>query len=255
MYDIELLRKRVAYLLLDGSTLGEKRICGELGISRGTLGRIISGLEEVVLRTGKGYSLSDDIAVVVLSTCAREMRLRVYSPSRGIFEDTEIPFSSGFTYESNLAHALALTDKYLKGLRQKGYRAVSCFVYAENVSIPRSLPNIFRSVGSMETLAAKALGASLEGTCLYLSAQSFICNGGRPLTRSVTTPEDRYAFLESFLNCAIPDRVIIEDRYDEAIESLCRKKGVECSFLGGSDGLFAYERESIAACIASLAEN
>ena len=120
MYDIELLRKRVAYLLLDGSTLCEKMICEELDISRGTLGRIISGLEEVVLRTGKGYSLSGDIAVVVLSTCAREMRLRVYSPSRGIFEDTEIPFSSGFTYESNLAHALALTDKYL--LRIRGER-------------------------------------------------------------------------------------------------------------------------------------
>lgn len=252
MYDKSILRTDIIRALLDNGALCEREICNAVGASRGTVTAALEELDTVLERVGKGYFLSDRLAVLILRVKREEIGIRAYFSGKGVLEDIALPLSLALTREAATAQSLASLDKYRRAIEGKGYRVICCMIGSAVGARPHSLPDIISAFDHIEELTARALGRSLSGSSVYVADVSFMCVDSKAVTRSVDTPSGLYDFLEGYLCHVLPSRVVIEGKSSESIVELCRKRRVECCFLESADRLYIYEKEMIAAALARI---
>lgn len=233
MYSKDKVRRTLISEAISEDGLFLRDMAQKLGISESSLRRELDSMVSfgVLEKRGKEYSVSGDIATVIIKARCDRGEVIAYSQEEKLILRESVAYSEAQTYESNLLTLCKAADRYKRFL-QKKYKNVMCgVIYPSKKGAPYAVRGLFSLCLEERALICQGLEDKIDGSVLYLSESSFICAQGNAVC-DVNISGDIAESLRMVLEYINPEHIFADsiafgDRLDD-IEQACKEKAIEC---------------------------
>ena len=164
MYSKDKVRRTLISEAISEDGLFLRDMAQKLGISESSLRRELDSMVSfgVLEKRGKEYSVSGDIAAVIIKARCDRGEVIAYSQKEKLILRESVAYSEAQTYESNLLTLCKAADRYKSFLRKK-YKNVLCgVIYPSKKGAPYAVRGLFPLCLEERALVCQGLKEALE---------------------------------------------------------------------------------------------